>query len=183
MGETFKPDFGEPEQSKSEEGYSEKIITYSDDYKDKVINFFEEMEKEFPEIAGAKDVRNIPEWFQRDDESNFWLALGENNEIIGTAGLRPADSEKIGYLSRLYIKKDFRGKGIGKELTETRIKFAEKKDYKKIFSATMPDNEKVHEFEQKLGFKKVNVLPSDWEFGKGAIFFEMDLKNDETESK
>jgi len=161
----------------TEEELKENIITYTDEYKDKVIKFFEEMEKEFPEVTGAPDVRNVPEWFQRDEASNFWIAAGENDEVVGTAGLRNC-GKGVGYLSRLYVKKELRGKGIGSKLTTERLKFAKEKGYKKVFMATMPDNKKIHEFDIKHGFKRVDSPPTppSFSFSKGTVFFEMDLE-------
>jgi N-acetylglutamate synthase-like GNAT family acetyltransferase len=170
---------GDNEPMTEKEKFLCKISTYTNEYKEKVTKFFEEMEKEFPEITGAYDVRDIPKYFQGDEKNNFWLALGDNNEIAGTAGLRNYGNE-IGYLSRLYIKKDLRGKGIGSELMAERIKFAKENGYKKIFGATMPKNVKAHEFDIKQGFKMVDSPPPtvSWTFSEGTKFIEMDLENE-----
>ena len=165
----------EPVQEPTERT-KDRIITYTDAYGDKVAGFFGEMEREFPEVAGVPDIKDIPQWYQGNDRSNFWMTVDGENEILGTAGLRTADRPEVGYLSRLYVRKDSRSRGVGKELAEAQIKFAKEHGYKKLFAATMPGNERAHKFDRKLGFKEVKNPPSDWKFSDGTVFFEMDLE-------
>lgn len=61
----------------------------------------------------------------------FWVALGENNRVIGCIGyetINPLEAR----VHRLYVKPEFKRQGIGSALLDTVVKFVKEKGYKKI---------------------------------------------------
>lgn len=157
-----------------------KVIVYKDDYKDQVMKLiFDILEGEFGHHSksGRPDVRNISEFYQKDEKSNFWVALNDNNEVIGTVGLSDCGNN-MGYLVRLMVKKEFRRKGIGKELLDTLLDFAKSKGYRNIFLSTSDDMNEANAFYTKNGFERIESPPkeitkrSSWD----NIFYKLELK-------
>ena len=82
-----------------------------------------------------------------DIEKNFdlFLVIEENGKIIGTAGIKDAK------ISRMYVKKSERGRGIGKKLMQKLFDYSASK-FKRIFLATYPQMNSQG-FYKKMGFK------------------------------
>jgi GNAT superfamily N-acetyltransferase len=76
------------------------------------------------------------------------------NRIVGIGGLNtdPYSNDTAGRLRRLYVLKECRGQGIGKEITETILGKA--KDYYKTI-VLKTDNPKASKFYVRLGFSKI----------------------------
>jgi len=72
--------------------------------------------------------------------------------------------EPYALLEDVFVDENFRGKGIGTELVKRAIEFARKLNCYKIIATSRFGRENIHEWYQKLGFKK---------FG---FEFRMDLK-------
>ena len=66
---------------------------------------------------------------------NFWIAVDENDNIIGTIAIYKHNEEDI-ELKRLYVRKDYRGRGLSKALYEKAINSCKENKFKKIFLGT-----------------------------------------------
>ena len=121
-----------------------KIREYKDEDKEKVKKLVKEVLMEiFNSASNLKDLNNIKEEYEK-----FFVAE-ENGEIIGTLGIKNEGDARI---SRMYVKKEKRGKGIGKKLMEKAIRYCKKK-FKRIFLTTyIQMNSK--DFYEKIGFKE-----------------------------
>lgn len=157
-----------------------KIISYEEAYKDQVIELiFNILENEFGHHgkSGRPDVKNISEHYQKDPLSNFWVAIGENNEVIGTIALSDV-GEGMGYLQRLMVKKEFRRDGVGRKLLEHLLNFAKSTDYKEIYLSTSEDMIDANRFYLKNGFIRIDSLPeesgnrSSWD----NVFYKLEIK-------
>ncbi|MEW6295223.1 MAG: GNAT family N-acetyltransferase [Candidatus Diapherotrites archaeon] len=60
--------------------------------------------------------------------------------------------EKFGYISDLFVKKEFRGKNISSKLKEKAIEWFKKKGLKHASIALWSDNTKAHSIYKKWGF-------------------------------
>lgn len=65
---------------------------------------------------------------------NFWLVLDSNNKVIGTMALEK--KENIGYLSGVYIHREYRRNGIAQKLLELAIEYARKARIEEILLDT-----------------------------------------------
>lgn len=157
----------------SKEEIQAVIIPYTEEHKNDLANFFDGIADEF----GFDKTRRIePNYSEKDPNSNFWIAIGEDKDVIGTVGLENR-TNGIGYLSEFYVKKELRGKGIGKNLFSELLKFAQQKKYKKIFGATLPENESARKLYRELGMDVTDSPPIDISnIREGIIFLEMDLE-------
>lgn len=76
---------------------------------------------------------------------------GEDRKIIGTMALKKIDSKTV-RLKRMYVKPEYRGRGIAQKMLDRLVKFAKEKGYKKILLHTYPVMENAMRFYKKNGF-------------------------------
>ena len=65
--------------------------------------------------------------------------------------------ERTGYISNLYVKKEFRKKGIGKKLTQAVIDWFKTKDATALTLEVYEANKAALDFYHQLGFKNHSV--------------------------
>lgn len=108
-----------------------KIKQYDDCYRDDMIFMVlcaKDALKKIPTIN--PDLLEIHNYYLNKGDM-FWVALGENNRVIGCIGyetINPLEAR----VHRLYIKPDLKRQGIGSALLETVVKYVKEKGYKKI---------------------------------------------------
>jgi len=93
-------------------------------------------------------------------------------EIAGCAALRRI-SEGVCEMKRMYVKPEFRRKGIGRELAGAIIRKAREQGYKRMRLDTVPTMRAAVGLYRKLGFKVID--PYRFNPIEGAIFFELQL--------
>ena len=101
--------------------------------------------KEIFSVAASdlEDIENIPVNFE------LFLVAIDKEKIVGTIGLK--NEEGIARISRMYIHKYFRKKGLGKKLIEKIIVYCKNHKFQKIILTTYPQmNSKG--FYEKMGF-------------------------------
>ena len=95
-----------------------------------------------------------------DTETVFYVAeIGA--EMIGYAKLQErstencvADASPI-ELSRLYVRKDFHGRGIAEKLMNECFDYARRKNYRTMWLGVWEHNFRAQKFYEKLGFARV----------------------------
>ncbi|MDO8554820.1 MAG: GNAT family N-acetyltransferase [Candidatus Micrarchaeota archaeon] len=153
-----------------------KIIKYANKYKNAVPKFIlEVLEGEFG-FTGIErpDIYNIPEHYHIGT-SKFWLAI-ERGIVIGTIAIIDCGRHR-GFLRRMYVAKEFRGKGIGTKLLETLLRYTKKHDYKRIFLWTDSEMVEAIKMYEKKGFKRIKAPPKDFHFLRlsDSIFYKLEL--------
>ena len=95
---------------------------------------------------------HLYELFQK--ENAIYYVAEYEAALIGGAGIYPSDGlpADVCELVKMYLKKDARGLGLGKELIERCIDFAKSTGYKKVYLETFPELEKAVSVYQKFGF-------------------------------
>lgn len=94
--------------------------------------------------------------FEFFSEANSALFVCEvDGKLAGCCGIFPTDGlpEKCAELVKFYISKDFRGKGLGKNLMEESIEFAKKSGYDSIYIESLPEFSTAVTIYEKQGFK------------------------------
>lgn len=146
-----------------------RILEYKDKYNKKINDFVISI---YVEEHGFEEHRTI---IKDDDNSIYsrsggelWIALDENDDIIGTIAVYKHDKKNI-ELKRLYVRKDYRGKGVSKELYEKAMTYCKKNKFERIFLGTYDRLETAIYFYLKRGFKEIEHKNEE----NGARFFEL----------
>lgn len=94
------------------------IIPYEDKYRDDLIF----MVLQAKDALGRKPTINEDLLSIKDSYFNrgymFWLAIDENDRVIGCIGYSKTDKENEAFIHRLYVKASEKHKGIGTALLE-----------------------------------------------------------------
>ena len=103
----------------------------------------EEMEKIF----------NSSEWYCQfiEDKNNRvlgFIELSSRNVVDGCL------SSPVAYIEGLYLKSEFRGKGLGKEIINIILSWCREKDFSELATDTEQNNSKAQEFFQAVGFQE-----------------------------
>jgi N-acetylglutamate synthase-like GNAT family acetyltransferase len=137
-----------------------RIKKYNSKDKEKVKSLLQSV---LFEIYGKHKI----EWENFNDYLIFYIAE-EKNKIIGTSALKKVD-DKIIRLKRMYVNKNFRKKGIGKELLLKCEIFSKNKGFKKIVLSTNKEMKLGINFYLKNGFVVVKSQSSKFFTNKDLI--------------
>jgi len=115
--------------------------------------------KEFLEDT-KKYKRKRLEEVKKDIRSSlaYVIVVEEKNEIIGF-GIANVNKEnkKFGATPMIYIKKDFRGKGIGSKIKKKLLKWLKSKKVKYAFTRMFIKNKPSLNLNKKFGFEIISV--------------------------
>lgn len=130
------------------------IIEYEDKYSKEIVNHIRKIAMDefgYNKWKDYLDRMNFEEY--KTEESKFWLALNDKDEVVGTIGALRKSHEEV-YLNSLYLNKDYRKLGIATKLYNTFTNFIEEKEYKIITLRTFFKFVEAIKFYEKLGFKR-----------------------------
>jgi ribosomal protein S18 acetylase RimI-like enzyme len=97
----------------------------------------------------------------------------EDGAVAGCAALRPLDPE-VGEMKRLYVRPDFRGRGVGRLLAERVIAAARRRRFVRLRLDTLRFMDRAIGLYESLGF--VDIPPYYHNPLEGSRFLELDLK-------
>ena len=108
-----------------------KIKQYDDFYRDDMIFMVLSAKDALKKIPSINpDLLDIKANYI-DKGDMFWIALGENNRVIGCVGyetIKPLEAR----IHRLYIKPELKRQGVGSALLDTLVKYVKEKGYNKL---------------------------------------------------
>lgn len=102
-----------------------------------------------------KKANRIFNKISKNSQQVIYVAV-ENSKIIGSASILIEqkfihDGGKVGHIEDVAVRKEFQGKGIGKQIVVALLKYAEKHGcYKTILDCT----DELIPFYENIGFKK-----------------------------
>ncbi|MFA6423992.1 MAG: GNAT family N-acetyltransferase [Candidatus Magasanikbacteria bacterium] len=151
-----------------------KIVAYDDTMKDGVVQFLLSiLEGEFNHTGIERpDIYSISATYQKDG-GNFWVAF-DQDKLIGTAGLINYGSNN-GYIKRMSVDPNYRGKGIAQSLLNVLLDFAKEYSYKKLYLATSENMIAAQKFYEKEGFNRIPKLPNGFPTSGATIFYKLSL--------
>jgi putative acetyltransferase len=100
------------------------------------------------------------------------LVAVEGGEAVGVVGLRRLSS-KVCELKRMYVRPEFRGRGIGRLLASRAIEEAREIGYSRMRLDTLSRLKEAVSLYGSLGFKEIG--PYRINPNKGVVFMELDL--------
>jgi N-acetylglutamate synthase-like GNAT family acetyltransferase len=161
------------------------ILSYTNDYKDDVINVVLPIQKEFGITITLKDqpdLENIPNFYQKN-KGNFWIAK-INDTVVGTVALLDIGND-YGALRKMFVKAAYRGGefGVGQLLLNTVLQWGKDNHLKKILLGTTEKFIAAHRFYEKNRFFEIDkeLLPSEFPIMKVDVkFYEYILPVDNT---
>ena len=126
---------------------------------------------------------NTPEFFSESEEADFinylenkredYFVVEEEGKIIGAGGINYFFKEKIARISWDVISPNFQGKGIGRKLSEHRIKYINGKP--EIDVIVVRTSQLVYRFYEKMGFKLARIEKDFW--AKNYDLYQMEMEN------
>ena len=151
-----------------------QITEYSDAMSQEVVSFILSiLEGEFGHFGiDRPDLKDIPGYYQNKN-GNFWLAKSDG-KIIGTIGLINHGSGR-GYIKRMAVATEHRGKGVAQKLLATLMEFAKSSGYYGLYLATSENMTAAIRFYEKEGFERIAALPEDFVHHGDSVFFKKSL--------
>jgi GNAT superfamily N-acetyltransferase len=118
-----------------------------------------------------KELANLPRDYA--PPAGRLLLAYEDSQLAGCVALRRID-EGVCEMKRLFLRGDFRGKGLGRQLIEAIIGEAKKIDYQRMRLDTLPPkmNDAIQLY-RSYGFREIG--PYYKNPVTGALFMELDL--------
>ncbi len=127
---------------------------------------FQNFEKELAELPGEY----VP------PTGRLFLAF-DGDQIAGCVALRRL-GEGVCEMKRLYVRPDFRGKGLGRELTEAVIDAARQIGYERMRLDTLPGKmDRAIAMYRSLGFREIEAYYHNPVAGATFMELSLSLKN------
>jgi len=95
--------------------------------------------------------------FNATPGAHYYVAL-KDNELVGGAGIFPTENLPKGTceLVKLYLHKDARGTGLGKQLLNKAMDWAKENGYTQVYLESMPELSKAVTIYENVGFKRID---------------------------
>lgn len=113
--------------------------------------------------------------FYYNNSYNFWYAVNEHGEIIGSIGLKKIDTNNA-EIKKFFVHAQYRGKGIANKLMTALTKSASKHNFKHLYLGTIVTLHAAHRFYEKYGFSRIDEKELPDKFEKchlDTIFFKI----------
>lgn len=130
------------------------IIQYDSKYRDDMIFMVLEAKNALGRIPRLnEDLLDIDTYYFSNGDM-FWLAIDENNRVIGCIGIKNTGKNEI-WLKRLYVKASLKRNGIGGKLLEVAETYAVSKGITDMYTRFSKDYIEAQNFYPKNGFSEI----------------------------
>jgi len=125
----------------------------------------------------AEELATLPGAYA-PPRGGVWLARADGN-VAGCVALRPLDAE-VAELKRMYVRRAWRGRGLGRRFGETAIDFARAAGYKAVCLDTLAGMAEALALYRSFGFRPTraychNPLPD-------TVWMELELDRQDKQS-
>ena len=118
----------------------------------------DEIIRRFDEQGDLLDVDN-PQTHYFDRQGLFLVAL-DQGRVIGTGAIRRLDGDAA-ELKRLWLLEAYQGRGIGYQLMQTLLRFAQTTGYRRIRLQTDRKQDRAIRFYKRIGFQPIKCDSED----------------------
>jgi ribosomal protein S18 acetylase RimI-like enzyme len=121
-----------------------------------------------------QEIRNLPGEYASPRGALLWATVDGNS--AGCCALRPldhSDHTNACEMKRLYVRPQFRGLGLGRQLAEVALETALHIGYSCVLLDTLDDMESARSLYEDLGF--VPIAPYYFNPAPGAHYLKVDL--------
>jgi putative acetyltransferase len=118
----------------------------------------------------AEELRTLPGSYASPQGRLLLARLGRTP--AGTAALRPIDRRAC-EAKRLYVRPEYRGKGVGRTLLAELIKEARAAGYQEMFGDTLKSMTSALQMYRRIGFVETSAYSS--KPTPGAVFLKLSL--------
>ena len=89
---------------------------------------------------------------------SYYYVATIDEKVVGGCGIFPTENLPDGTceLVKLYVAKEARGTGLGKQLMEKSMNWAKENGYTQVYLESMPELSKAVSIYEKVGFKSLN---------------------------
>ncbi|MEY2761018.1 MAG: hypothetical protein RLZZ96_918 [Bacteroidota bacterium] len=89
---------------------------------------------------------------------SYYYVATIDQQVVGGCGIFPTDNLPEGTceLVKLYLAKEARGTGLGKQLMEESMRWAKANGYTQVYLESMPELAKAVSIYEKVGFKSLD---------------------------
>ncbi|TRM12036.1 GNAT family N-acetyltransferase [Lentibacillus cibarius] len=102
-------------------------------------------------------LRNLAQFYKQQPYAKYWVAVNEQDEVVGGVGIAPFPEEKgVCELQKLYIAPAAQGMGLSKELMKTALDFA-RKYYTHCYLETMEILQAANSLYVQFGFQRLET--------------------------
>lgn len=145
-----------------------------------IISMISQIQENEFRIPITKDtnicILKAEKYFYYYNSYNFWYAVSDNGEIVGSLGLRKIN-DYSGEVKKLFVIKKYRGTGIAKKLMIALCNAALKHNFSKLYLGSVDILKGAHNFYEKYGFTKItkDKLPKEFELCElDSVFYRGD---------
>jgi L-amino acid N-acyltransferase YncA len=118
----------------------------------------------FDDEDTKKEINLEIKWLKQDFKKSlksglgYWIVAEDNNIIIGFGELEiDKNINSKATLEKVYVKKEYRKKGIGKDLALELLRYAKDKNIKRVISKIFYNNLPSRNLHEKLGFSIIAI--------------------------
>lgn len=110
-----------------------RLIPFEEKYRDDLIYMILDAKNALGRVPGLnEDLLDIKS-FYFDKDGMFWLALDENDRVVGSCGFLPEGDGKIAWLHRLFVKATLKRQGIGTALLQIAEMYAKERGTEELY--------------------------------------------------
>lgn len=97
-------------------------------------------------------LQNLTAYYANLPHAKYWVATDEQDQVVGGVGIAPfGDHPGVCELQKLYLAPQAKGKGLGSELLEVALTFAEQ-HYERCYIETMQQLHTANRLYGTVGF-------------------------------
>ena len=123
----------------------------------------------------TRELQELPGKYAPPDGRLFlayYNDTGKHERLAGCGALRPFSSDAC-EMKRLYLRQEFRGRGIGRAVTLALIAAAREIGYRVLRLDTLPEMHEAQKLYRALGFQEIGAYCSNPV--QGVRYLELDL--------